>query len=220
MSLLKYNTVLFDLDGTLTDSGEGIMNSVAYALESYGIKVENKDDLRCFVGPPLYDSFEKHYGFSKDEAVKAVAKYREYFATKGIFENKIFPKTRWLLEELKKSGCRLVIATSKPEVYALKILEYFDIKKYFDVVVGPLLSGELIKKEDVIKECLKRLGNETSENCIMIGDREHDIKGAKFNDMASIGVLFGYGDREELEGAKADYIVNDFSEILAIIKGE
>lgn len=217
MSLKKYDVILFDLDGTLTDPAEGITNSVEYALNFYGIKVESKSELNCFIGPPLYASFEKYYGFSKEKAIEAVAKYREYFGTKGIFENRLFDGVKEFLEELKNNGFKIVLATSKPEVYALKILEHFDIERYFDGVVGSLLSGERVDKADVINECLKRLKNVNAKNCVMIGDREHDIIGAKKNNMDSIGVLFGYGDRKELESANADYIVSSFEEINGIL---
>lgn len=217
MSLKKYDVILFDLDGTLTDPAEGITNSVEYALNFYGIKVESKSELNCFIGPPLYASFEKYYGFSKEKAIEAVAKYREYFGTKGIFENRLFDGVKEFLEELKNNGFKIVLATSKPEVYALKILEHFDIERYFDCVVGSLLSGERVDKADVINECLKRLKNINAKNCVMIGDREHDIIGAKKNNMDSIGVLFGYGDRKELESANADYIVSSFEEINGIL---
>lgn len=217
MSLKKYDVILFDLDGTLTDPAEGITNSVEYALKYYGITVENKSELECFIGPPLYASFEKYYGFSKEKAIEAVAKYREYFGTKGIFENRLFDGVKEFLEELKNNGFKIVLATSKPEVYALKILEHFDIERYFDCVVGSLLSGERVDKADVINECLKRLKNINAKNCVMIGDREHDIIGAKKNNMDSIGVLFGYGDRKELESANADYIVSSFEEINGIL---
>lgn len=214
----KLEFILFDLDGTLTDPFEGITNSVKYALEYYGISVKDKNELSCFIGPPLYASFEKYYGFSKEKSVEAVAKYREYFATKGIFENALYNNVKEFLSELKNSGLKVILATSKPEVYADKILEHFEISEYFDCVVGSLLSGERVDKADVIREALCRLNNPDSDNCIMIGDREHDIIGAKKNNIASIGVLFGYGNREELEEANADYIVNDFEEIKAILK--
>ena len=217
MSLKKYDVILFDLDGTLTDPAEGITNSVEYALNFYGIKVESKSELNCFIGPPLYASFEKYYGYTKEKAIEAVAKYREYFGTKGIFENRLFDGVKEFLEELKNNGFKIVLATSKPEVYALKILEHFDIERYFDCVVGSLLSGERVDKADVINECLKRLKNVNAKNCVMIGDREHDIIGAKKNNMDSIGVLFGYGDRKELESANADYIVSSFEEINVIL---
>lgn len=210
---MSYNYIFLDLDGTLTDPAEGITNSVAYSLRHYGITVENKKDLECFIGPPLYASYEKYYGFSHDKALEAVDIYREYFSDKGIFENRLYDGTKEFLENLKKRGKKIILATSKPEVYAVRILEHFDILKYFDETVGSLLSGERVNKGDVIKEALERVGNPPLENCIMIGDRSHDIIGAKENKMRSVGVLYGYGSKEELAQAKADYIVNNFAEI-------
>ncbi len=217
MCCKKFSTVLFDLDGTLTDPAEGITNSVEYALNFYGIKVESKKYLECFIGPPLYASFEKYYGFSREKAEEAVAKYREYFAVRGIFENKLFDDTESLLKALKEQSIKVVLATSKPEVYAVKILEHFGIDKYFDCVTGSLLSGERIDKADVIKEALKRIGNKDKENCIMVGDRSHDIIGAKKNGVKNVGVLFGYGSLKELKDAGADYIAEDFDELKRIL---
>lgn len=215
---MSYNDyVFFDLDGTLTDPAEGITNSVEYALNYYGIKVESKKDLECFIGPPLYASFEKYYGFSREKAEEAVAKYREYFGTKGIFENRLYSGTKEFLERLKKEGKKIILATSKPEVYAVRILEYFDILKYFDETVGSLLSGERVNKDEVIKEALIRMGNPPVKECIMVGDRSHDIIGAKKNNMCSIGILHGYGSAEELQEAGADFIVKDYSEAQNII---
>lgn len=221
MCCKKYLAVLFDLDGTLTDPGEGITNSVAYALNYYGIKVENKKDLECFVGPPLFACFEKYYGFSRQKAEAAVEKYREYFSVKGIFENEIFEDTENLLKDLKEQGIKVILATSKPEIYAEKILKHFNIDRYFDCVTGSLLSGERIDKAEVIKEALKRAGDLDAKDCIMVGDKSHDIIGAKKNGMKAVGVLFGYGSLEELQSAQPDYIVENFSELKKVLlKGE
>ncbi len=212
---LKY--VLFDLDGTLTDPFEGITNSVAYSLKSYGIEVSDRNQLSCFIGPPLYESYEKYYGFSKEKAVEAVEKYREYFSVTGLFENKVYNGIEELLKQLTNKGLRVVLATSKPEIFAKRILEHFNIQGYFTEVVGSLLSGERVKKGDVIKEALKRLNNPPKETLIMIGDRSHDILGAKENGLLSVGVLYGYGCRKELSDSGADFIaenINDLKEIL------
>ncbi len=212
-----YKYILFDLDGTLTNPFEGITNSVAYSLESYGIMVTDKKELACFIGPPLYESFEKYYGFSKKGAVAAVEKYREYFADKGIFENVVYDGAEELLKYLKEKGCVVALATSKPQVYARRILKHFGLEKYFDCVVGSLLSGRRVKKGEVIAEALKRLGNPPKEKCIMIGDKSHDTIGAKENGITAVGVLFGYGSVQELNTAGADYIVNNFQEIKTIL---
>lgn len=217
MSCKKYNTVLFDLDGTLTDPFEGITNSVAYSLEFYGIEVKDKSELVSFIGPPLYDSFCRYYGFSKEKAVEAVEKYREYFSVKGIYENRLYKGTEELLKQLKSKGCTIALATSKPEVFATRILEHFDLIKYFDVVTGSLLDGSRVKKGEVVKEALLRLGNPVKTSCIMVGDRSHDIIGAKENDIASVGVLYGYGSEEELKNAGASFKVKNIENIVEII---
>ena len=211
-----FHTVLFDLDGTLTDPAEGITNSVAYALEKYGIKVEDKRSLCSFIGPPLNDSFIKFYGFTPEKAMDAIWVYREYFRDRGIFENEVYEGVAELLKKIKSSGRKIVLATSKPEEFALRILEHFDLIKYFDVVAGASMDEKRNKKGDVIKYAMEK-GCFSAQGAVMIGDREHDIFGAKENNLPSIGVLYGYGSREELEKAGADYIaetVNDIFELL------
>ena len=211
-----YNYILFDLDGTLTDPKEGITNSVAYALMSYGIK-ENPDKLTPFIGPPLHESFMVYYNFDEKKAMEAVDKYREYFADKGIFENKLYPETEDFLKTLRAAGKKIALATSKPEIFAKRILEYFHIDGYFDAVVGSNMDGSRTKKAEVIAEVFERLQAsegkrpEKSE-MVMIGDRLHDIAGAAENDIDSIGVTFGYGGYDELYKAGANYIADSFEE--------
>ncbi|MEE0946678.1 MAG: HAD-IA family hydrolase [Acutalibacteraceae bacterium] len=217
MCCKTFETILFDLDGTLTDPSVGITNSVAYSLLYYGIKVEDKRTLECFIGPPLFASFEKFYGFSKEKAIEAVEKYREYFRDKGIFENRLYDGTVELLKELKEKGKKIVLATSKPEIFALRILEYFHLYEYFDIVVGSTLDGSLINKEDIIRVALSKLSGADRGKCIMIGDRSHDIIGARRNGIKSIGVLYGFGSREELSAQKPDYLAENFEEIKKII---
>lgn len=212
---LKY--VLFDLDGTLTDPFEGITNSVAYSLKGYGIEVADRKELSCFIGPPLYESYENYYGFSKEKAVEAVEKYREYFSVTGLFENEVYFGVEELLKELKDKGLKVVLATSKPEIFAKRILEHFNLDCYFTEVVGSMLSGERVKKGDVIKEALRRLNNPSKETLIMVGDRSHDILGAKENGLLSVGVLYGYGSREELSNSGADFIVKNIDELKKIL---
>lgn len=200
--------MLFDLDGTLTDPQEGITNSVAYALEQYGIHVEDKSSLNKFIGPPLKDSFMEYYGFAEDRAEEAVWKYREYFNEDGIFENKVYPGIPQMLQRLNDQGKILIVATSKPTVYAKRILERFELSQYFADVQGSEMDGRRTKKEEVISYALEQ--NQITDNAqaVMIGDREHDIIGAKKCGLDSIGVLFGYGSREELEGCGAGQIVD------------
>lgn len=211
-----YNTVLFDLDGTLTNPGRGITNSVAYALKKYGIEVNDRKELYKFIGPPLLDSFMKYYGFSEEEAETAIAYYREYFRDTGIFENEVYDGIPELLEEIRNSGRKIILATSKPEEFAKRILVHFGLDKYFDFAAGATMDSSRNKKGDVIAYALKESGC-SSENAVMVGDRLHDILGAKENGLDSIGVLFGYGSREELENAGADYIAETVKDIIKFI---
>ncbi len=211
-----YNTVLFDLDGTLTDPGMGITNSVAHALKKYGIEVEDKRELYKFIGPPLHESFMKYYGFSEKEAETAIVYYREYFRDTGIFENEVYNGIENLLKEIKASGRKIILATSKPEEFAKRILVHFGLDKYFDFAAGATMDTSRSKKGDVIAYALKECGC-SSKNAVMVGDRMHDILGAKENGLASIGVLFGYGSREELENAGADYIAETVDDIIKFI---
>lgn len=211
-----FDTVLFDLDGTLTDPAEGITNSVAYALERYGIRVEDKKSLYSFIGPPLNDSFMQYYGFSSEKAMEAIGVYREYFRDRGIFENEVYEGIPELLDRIKKSGRKIVLATSKPEEFAVRILEHFDLIGYFDVVAGASMDEKRNKKGDVIKYAMEK-GGLSAEGAVMIGDREHDIFGAGENGLPSIGVLYGYGDRKELEAAGAAYIAEAVKDIFELL---
>lgn len=209
-----YDIVLFDLDGTLTDPGEGITNSVAYALNKFGIEVIDKTTLYNFIGPPLIDSFVKYYDMSYEDALLAVDYYREYFGVTGIFENRVFDGIPELLDTIKKSGRKIALATSKPEQYATRILDYFYLSQYFDFIGGATMDETRSKKADVIDYTLKQLNVTDKSNVVMVGDRHHDIDGANQNDLDSIGVLFGYGDRQELETAGATYIAETVNDIL------
>ena len=209
-----YKYILFDLDGTLTDPAEGITNSVAYSLSKYGIEVSDKKELYKFIGPPLKDSYIEYYGFSESDAVKAIEYYREYFKPKGMFENEVYEGVPELLEELKQNGKKIILATSKPEVFSTEILKHFDLYKYFDFVSGATLDGTRSKKADIIAYAISEMGITEKEKCLMVGDRAQDINGAIANGIDSLGVLFGYGDREELENAGATYIVESVKDIL------
>ena len=215
--------ILFDLDGTLTDPGIGITNSVMHALKRYGIEVADRSELYRFIGPPLSQSFERFYGFSKEEAVRAVDVYREYFSVKGLFENLVYPGIEDLLKTLKAQGKTICLATSKPEIYAKQILEHFNLDQYFDVISGSLLSGERTNKAEVITwamKCLKEDGKAFEvDQMVMIGDREHDVIGAHKNVMDVIGVLFGYGDAEELSTAGADGLAETVGDLYQMLTG-
>ena len=208
----NYQYFFMDLDGTITDPKEGITKSVAYALNYYGIQVENLDTLEKFIGPPLSTSFQEFYGFDKEKSLEAVEKYREYFKDTGIFENKLYPGMEHLLKTITEQGGKIVLATSKPEVFAKRILDYFHISEYFIFAAGSSLDTSRNKKGDVIRYALESLDISPDE-AVMIGDRKHDVIGAKENNMACVGVLFGYGDREELESVGADVIVETVEEL-------
>ena len=214
---LMYNTVFFDLDGTLTDPVMGITNSVIYSLKKFGIEVTDRKSLYKFVGPPLMDSYAKYYGFSREQCVKAIEYYREYFSVKGLYENDMFKDTPWLLKELKEHGKTVILATSKAEKYSVQILEHFDIAKYFDCIAGASMDASRNKKADVIAYAMERCGINSPDGCVMVGDREHDIIGAQENGMDSIGVLFGYGDHDELKAAGSTHIVKDMKGILDVV---
>lgn len=202
----EFEVLLFDLDGTLTYPEEGITNCVRYALESQGVVENDMSKLRRFIGPPLYNAFTEFYGFSHEQANEAIAKYRERFSVKGIFENQVIDGIPEALETLKRAGKRLAVATSKPEVFALRIVEKFGIGQYFEVVTGAELDGRRNAKAEVIEECLKRLGNPNKSGVLMIGDRRHDVEGAKACGIKCAGVSFGYAEEGELEKSGADMI--------------
>lgn len=210
---------LFDLDGTLTDSQEGITKSVQYALKAFGIEESDLKKLTPFLGPPLQDSFMELYGFSQEDAAKAIALYRERFAPIGIFENRVYPGIPDMLENLKEKGVLLAVASSKPECYVRQILAHFDVEKYFDVVVGSELDGRRSQKEEVVEEALKRLGiltipvEKRKTACAMIGDRKFDLQGAKAHFLTGVGVSYGYAPVGELEEEGADYIAETVGEL-------
>lgn len=212
---MSWDTALFDLDGTVTESGIGITRSAAYALEKHGILEQDSEKLNRFVGPPLIQSFMELYGFSPEEARQAVEDYREYYAVKGIYENRVYDGVVPLLEGLKSAGMQCVLATSKPEPYAVKILEYFGLSDYFAAVAGATMDEQRTGKAEVIAYALEKL--EPGCRAVMIGDREHDIRGARANGLPCIGVLYGYGSREELTAAGADALAASPAELLELL---
>lgn len=211
-----YQYIFFDLDGTLTDPGEGITNSVAYALDKFNIRVEDKRSLYKFIGPPLQESFQRFYGFSKEQSLQAVEYYREYFRGTGIFENEVYDGVEEMLHSLKKEGKHILLATSKPEEFAKRILEHFQLMQYFDYVAGATMDGTRCKKGEIIQYAIDNYPVENLSDAVMVGDREHDILGARQVGMDSIGVLYGYGDYEELSKAGANYIAKEVIEILGL----
>lgn len=209
--------ILFDLDGTLTDPAIGITRSVNHALEYFGIRTADLQGLCKFIGPPLLDSFMKYYGFDENRAAMAVEKYREYFREKGIYENELIEGIEELLAKLIGDGRKLIVATSKPKVFADIILEHFGLMKYFDLVCGSELDGTRVNKDEVIMYALEKAGISDLDKAVMIGDREHDVIGARKAGIDCIGVLFGYGSRRELQDAGATILVGTVKELEAVL---
>ena len=208
---MTYKNILFDLDGTLTDPALGIKNSIRYALKKQNRPQLDDDTLNAFIGPPLIDSFMNYCGVTRAEAVSLVDDYREYFRSKGMFENKVYPQIPEMLEALRREGCALFVATSKPEPFAKTILEHFDLAKYFNFIGGSTLEETRTNKTEVIEYVLAENGLNT-EDCLMVGDRSYDIEGAKNCNMKVAAVLFGYGGKEELKDA--DYLIASPMELL------
>ncbi len=212
---MKY--LLFDLDGTLTESATGIINSLKYAFEKLGEDVPDGETLKKFVGPPLIESFMKFGGFSEEKAVEAVDVYREYFSEKGLFENAVYDGIPECLQTLCRAGYFLGVATSKPQVYCERILRHFGLSEYFCVVKGIPLDGEDMTKAQVIAQALEAFGVEDKAEVLMIGDRDYDVLGARENGIGCVGVLYGYGPREELERAGAEYIADGVAELTELL---
>ena len=213
-----YDIILFDLDGTLTDPALGITNAVAYGLkEIWGIEVEDKKTLNKFIGPPLLEAFSQEYGFSTEDSQKTLDKYREYYRSRGLFENIMYDGVPEMLAQLRARGKKLFVATSKPEEFSIKILKHFGIYDYFDFVAGASFDTSRAKKSDVIKYTHDQNGIADVSRLIMVGDREHDVLGAKAHGIETIGVLYGYGNREELTSAGAKYIAETAADILKLV---
>ena len=212
-----YDVILFDLDGTLTDPGEGITNSVAHALKKLGIPVPERRELYKFIGPPLYQSFMDFYGLDRQKALEAVEFYREYYRDRGIWENQVYAGIPELLARLKGAGKRLLVATSKPEEFALQILEHFDLLRYFELVAGSTMDSSRVEKADVICYGLDRAAIAPGPSVVMVGDRAQDVLGAKKAGLDCIGVLFGYGDAPELQGAGAARIAATVEELAELL---
>ncbi len=212
-----YSTILFDLDGTLSDPYEGITKSVQYALANFGIAAE-QPVLKRFIGPPLQTALQEYYGFTEEEAWQVVAKYRERFSDVGLFENTLYPGILELLTALKVAGKTLAVASSKPEVYVKRILEHFNIACFFDEVVGSELDGKRAKKAEVVAEALKRLGlPQGAENTLMVGDRQHDVYGAKYCGLPCAGAGYGYAEEGELVNAGAKYVFDSVEALASFL---
>lgn len=216
----KYSCVLFDLDGTLTDSGRGIINGVRYALEKFGIQESDQAKLNEFIGPPLTDSLTHLYGFSEADARKGVVFYREYYGEKGIFENAVYDGIEANLDLLKGAGVRLFVATGKPENYMKRVLEHFNLSRFFEFSAGSDEQETRLKKHEIISYLIKTRSLEkqaAAGSVLMIGDRKHDVIGAKTNKIPCAGALWGYGSAEELTSSGATFLLktpNDLASLL------
>ncbi len=211
--MVNRSFLLFDLDGTLTDPALGITNSVMYALQKLGAPVEERSFYYRFIGPPLLDSFAHYCGFSPEKSREALRLYREYFADKGIYENTVYDGIPALLADLQRAGYKLIVATSKPEIYAKQIFDHFDMAKYFSFIGGADLEETRATKDAVIRYVLESIGNPAPDVCLMVGDREYDVRGAHALGMDAVGVLYGYGSRAELAAAGAYKIAESVADL-------
>ena len=202
---MAWDTILFDLDGTLTDSGPGIINGVEYTVEQMGLPRHERSFYRRFIGPPLQWSFQEFFGLEEDRAKEAVRTYRAYYTETGIWENAPYPGIEALLAELAAAGKVLMVASAKPEVMAVRVLEHFGLMEHLRYVAGASLNEARDQKSEAIRRCLER----GAGRAVMVGDRLYDVRGAHENGIGAIGVLYGYGGRQELEEAGADALAED-----------
>lgn len=217
--MLNKQVILFDLDGTLTDPAIGITNGARKGLERFGIQEPDHTKLYKFIGPPLLESFQVFYGMTPEQAQEAVRAYREYYGVTGLFENKVYDGIPELLRDLRAAGKTLAVATSKPEAFSVRILERFGLAQYFHHIGGASFDSSRSSKSAVVAYSLGLCGNPAPETVVMVGDRKHDVEGAKNNGLQSIGVLYGYGGRPELEKAGADVIAESVERLRKILLG-
>lgn len=215
----QYQTILFDLDGTLTDSAPGILNSVRYACRKLQLEMPQEATLRRFLGPPLPASFRDYLHLNEADTARAVSAFREYYPEKGIFENEVYPGIPELLRGLKAAGKTVVMATSKPELFARRIMEHFSLDQYFDAICGATIDETRTDKGDVIAYALQTAGISSTEGVVMVGDREHDVKGAARNGLPCIGVVYGYGSAEELWTAGAVTLADTVQDLHTLLLG-
>lgn len=214
-----FQYILFDLDGTLVDSGPGVTNAVAYTLRKWGKEVPDRRSLERFIGPPLPWSFQTYHGYTREQSLQAVQDYREYYRAKGVYEAEVYAGIPELLQELKRRGRTLIVATSKPDVFAEQVLSHLGLRDSFDFIAAASLDEKTrATKADVIRYAIEACGIRDLNRMVMIGDREHDVIGAKTVGIASIGVLFGFGSREELEKAGAGWLAERPGDILRLVE--
>ncbi len=217
LNMSVFNYIFLDLDGTISNSAFGIKNSIAYALTKLDKPIPSSEVLDAFIGPPLSGGFKEYCGLNDTETEKAIVYYREYYREKGIFECELYSGISETVKKLNDSGKKLFIATSKPEEFAKRVVEHFGLTEYFTYCAGASFDDSRSTKGDVLAYAIKESGLTDKSQAIMIGDRNHDIIGAKGNGIKSIGVLYGFGDRKELENAGADYIAATANDILNIL---
>lgn len=215
---MRYSAVIFDFDGTICDTGEGILKSAKYALEAFGYNAPDYEELTCFIGPPLLITFQEKFGADAARADELVKKFRERYTNKGVFESKLYDGIKELLMSLKKDNIKIGIASSKPQEYIETLLDHFGIKSYFDVICGVTFTADCESKASIIARCQKEL-NIAGNECIMVGDKKYDIEGAKTNLIDSVGVLWGYGTKFEHIEAGAKFIVDKIEDIEAVALG-
>lgn len=215
----KYNYVFFDLDGTIINTGEGVMTSVKYSLEKLGVDIPDYEDFRRFVGPPLLVSYKEFYGMDEEKAREAVRLYREFYSEKGLLMGHPYEGVMDTFKKIKDMGIKLAVATSKPEAYSVEIAKHFGFYEYFDAICGATFDGTRDNKADVINYAFDTLeiSGDNHSDVLMVGDRKFDIIGAKTFGMTSVGVLYGYGSKEEFEEAGADFIVEKATDVLDIL---
>ena len=213
---MRWNSIFFDLDGTLTDPAPGITNAIIYARKKWGLPCGPNSDYYKFIGPPMPQSYCDFWGMSHEDAVRFLADYREHFGTIGLFENEVYPGILELLRDLKAGGTRLFVATTKPTEFSVQIAERFGFLEYIELVSGSCLDGQRGQKADVIAYARDTCGVDMNR-AVMVGDRQFDVEGAKLCGIPCIGVSYGYGSREELEAAGADWIADSVEELRAIL---
>ncbi|NLK76377.1 MAG: HAD hydrolase-like protein [Clostridiales bacterium] len=215
---MKKNIILFDLDGTLLNTEEGISKCVRYALEKFGIQEENQKKIRRFIGPPLFDSFQREYGFSEEDSWKAVAYYRERYDDIGVWECKLYPQVEETLQKLSEQGYRIGVASSKPEKFCPLLMKHFGIDKYFEVIGGATSDGKAGSKAAVLEDVLKRFGVTDKNEVVLIGDTRYDALGAKEVGIDCIGITYGFEqDMDSMREAGA-HICDTLEEVMAYLE--
>ncbi len=213
----KYDVIAFDLDGTLTNPERGLVAAFSYALDKMGIDYGDKENLKQFIGPPLFEEWQRVYGISAEKSSEALLVFREFYQVYGWWDNELYDGVAEMLDGLKRAGKKIILATSKPEHFAKKILKLFDIDKYFDFIGGAATDKTRDKKHEVLMYALNAVGNPEKSRCILVGDRKYDAEGARIVGISSLGVLYGHGSSEEISSSGFDCIVGSVSEISDVL---